>query len=82
MKYVISYSEKLIQTQQALDRAVEALKPFARVGELPSIVRHSDAGLWSYNVGDCESIRITAKDCINAKAVLASISGNINIKEQ
>ncbi len=65
--------EQLTQTQQALDRAVEALKPFARVGVLPSVVRHSDAGLWSYNVGDCESIRITAKDCINAKAALTSI---------
>ncbi len=66
-------AKQLTTTQQALDTAVEALKPFARVGGLPTVVQHPCAGLWSYRLDDEIIIKITAKDCIAAKAALAAI---------
>lgn len=53
------------------EKLVEALRPFARVGALPSVNRHSGAGLWSECDG--ESPGISAKDAIKAANTLVEL---------
>lgn len=65
------WNERELTEREA--KLVEVLKPFARVGELKSINRNSDAGLWTYSVGEGNDVRITAMDCINVVVTLKSL---------
>ena len=54
------------------ERLRDALEPLAIIGRLPTVRRHSDAGLWAQSSNeDSEVIRLMSIDAINAADILS-----------